>query len=112
MPLIEIFFKAGSKMTVEIKNRENKMNKVKNVILGVFLTVGVIGFANASTDDYSNVKFDDYSYGMNLDVKKVLSMSQKAGNCETVPAKMVYENSKGEIKGLTYQVLSEGCDDH
>ena len=86
------------------------MNKVKNIVFGVCLMVSGLGIANAATDDYSSVKFEKYDYGMNLDVKKVLSMSQQSGHCETVPAKMVYENSKGEVKGLSYMVLSEGCD--
>lgn len=90
-------------------------SKVKKEVSGIVLAafVGIFGVSSAQAEqkvDLSQVKYQEYKYGMNLDVKNVISMSQKKGNCEVVPAKMVYQDSQGNIKGIKYEVLSEGCD--
>jgi hypothetical protein len=56
---------------------------------------------------------ESYKYGDTLDISKVISMSQLPdNNCEVVPAKMVYLDSKGIQHTMEYQVLSNGCPDN
>lgn len=74
-------------------------------------SVGFVGFANAGTQkiDPASIKYEEYNYSMHLDIKKVISMSNLGDSCTVVPATMVYENSKGEIKGLKYEAMGNGC---
>lgn len=101
-----------SNLIIRIEDKiMTKINKeVSGLVLAAF--VGIFGVSNAQAQDVdlSKVKYQEYQYGMNLDVKNVISMSEKKGDCEVVPAKMVYQDSQGNIKGVKYEVLSEGCD--
>lgn len=93
---------------------DNIMNIKKNVSSVIFASlVGLFFAANASAavqdSDLSKVNFQDYKYGMKLDVKKVISIKEGKGNCEVVTDKMIYQDSEGHVKGVAYQVLSGGC---
>lgn len=50
----------------------------------------------------------EYTYGMKLDIAKVIRRSPDLGACKVVPQLMTYEDSKGVLTTLKYQVLS-GC---
>jgi hypothetical protein len=52
---------------------------------------------------------EDYTYSTHLDIAKVLSMSTIPEVCEVVPAKMEYEDSKGQRHILNYHVMGNGC---
>lgn len=52
---------------------------------------------------------EEYTYSMNLDIAKVISMSEVPNVCEVVPAKMVYDDSKGQRHILRYSVMGNGC---
>ncbi|WP_077045953.1 DUF2790 domain-containing protein [Pseudomonas sp. KK4] len=52
---------------------------------------------------------EEYTYSMNLDIAKVVSMSEVPNVCEVVPAKMEYEDSKGQRHILRYSVMGNGC---
>lgn len=52
---------------------------------------------------------EDYTYSTHLDVAKVVSMSNIPEVCEVVPAKMEYQDSKGQLHILNYHVMGNGC---
>ncbi|MFC6337536.1 DUF2790 domain-containing protein [Pseudomonas sp. CCM 7891] len=52
---------------------------------------------------------EEYTYSTELDIAKVLSMSSIPEVCEVVPARMEYEDSKGQRHILNYKVMGNGC---
>lgn len=48
-----------------------------------------------------------YTYGMQLDVAKVVSVVKPQVACAVVPAAMTYEDSKGQLNTLTYTVAGD-----
>lgn len=46
-----------------------------------------------------------YQYGMNLDVKEVVSISSTPDSCKVEPATMVYRDHNGEANTLSYEVM-------
>lgn len=52
---------------------------------------------------------EEYTYSSNLDIAKVVSMSEVPNVCEVVPARMEYEDSKGQRHILKYTVMGNGC---
>ncbi|AZC25023.1 MULTISPECIES: DUF2790 domain-containing protein [Pseudomonas] len=55
------------------------------------------------------VPVEEYSYSTDLDIAKVISMSEVPEVCEVVPARMEYEDSKGQRHILQYRVMGNGC---
>ena len=52
----------------------------------------------------------DYRYGMHLDVRKVLEITEpKTDLCQVVKATMIYLNSAGQEQAVRYRKLSERC---
>jgi hypothetical protein len=52
---------------------------------------------------------EEYTYSSDLDIVKVVSMSEIPNVCEVVPARMEYEDSKGQRHILNYSVMGKGC---
>lgn len=52
---------------------------------------------------------EEYTYSTDLDVAKVISMSEIPNVCEVVPAKMEYDDSKGQRHILRYSIMGTGC---
>ncbi|MBI3908024.1 MAG: DUF2790 domain-containing protein [Pseudomonas fluorescens] len=52
---------------------------------------------------------EEYTYSSDLDIAKVVSMSEIPNVCEVVPARMEYEDSKGQRHILQYNVMGNGC---
>ena len=52
---------------------------------------------------------EEYTYSMNLDIAKVISMSEAPTVCEVVPMKMEYEDSNGQRHILRYSAMGNGC---
>ena len=52
---------------------------------------------------------EHYSYSSELDIAKVISMTEVPNVCEVVPAQMVYEDSHGMQHTLEYRVMGNGC---
>lgn len=46
-----------------------------------------------------------YSYGMNLDIAKVVNISPPIRSCNAVPSRMTYWDSAGKLNTLEYQVM-------
>ncbi|MEE1923794.1 DUF2790 domain-containing protein [Pseudomonas sp. 148P] len=52
---------------------------------------------------------EQYSYGADLDIAKVISLSKVPNVCEVVPATMVYEDHQGQRHTVEYRVMGDGC---
>ena len=52
---------------------------------------------------------EEYTYSTHLDIAKVISMSDIPNVCKVVPAKMEYDDSKGQRHILRYSVMGNGC---
>ncbi|WP_028628387.1 MULTISPECIES: DUF2790 domain-containing protein [Pseudomonas] len=50
-----------------------------------------------------------YKYGMNLDIAKVVSVTPSSSACGVGPARMTYEDSRGELHTIEYRVQGFGC---
>lgn len=55
------------------------------------------------------VPVEEYTYSTDLDIAKVISMSEVPEVCEVVPARMEYEDSHGQRHILKYRVMGNGC---
>ncbi|KAF0865258.1 DUF2790 domain-containing protein [Pseudomonas sp. LD120] len=55
------------------------------------------------------VPVEEYTYSTDLDIAKVISMSEVPNVCEVVPARMEYEDSHGQRHILQYRVMGNGC---
>lgn len=72
--------------------------------------VAVSSFALADqAQDAAKPAVEQYTYGTNLDIAKVISLSKVANVCEVVPATMVYEDHKGQRHTVEYRVMGDGC---
>lgn len=62
--------------------------------------------------DTSNIEFIEYTYDMELDIKKVVSTTDISDECGVVTVKMAYFNNSDELKGISYRALGGGCIDN
>lgn len=84
--------------------------------LKIALLVALTGVAaQAFSDDTpaptaaSQIPVESYQYGMQLDIQKIITVSEIANECAPVPAQMTYEDSQGKRHILQYQVMGTGC---
>ncbi|RON44201.1 hypothetical protein BK666_17730 [Pseudomonas frederiksbergensis] len=75
-------------------------------ILFALIGIGAPAFADDAT---SNTPVESYSYGMKLDIQKVISISDTADQCGPVPTQMTYEDSQGQRHVLEYSIMGTGC---
>ena len=73
--------------------------------LSSLCTVALAGQPLADND----IQVEQYSYSQDLDIAKVISMGEVPNVCEGVPARMMYEDSKGHRHILEYRVMGNGC---
>jgi septum formation inhibitor MinC len=75
------------------------------LVLGSLCGAAMAGEAK----DAEQIPVEQYSYSQHLDIARVLSMSEVPNVCEVVPARMTYEDSKGQKHILEYRVMGNGC---
>jgi hypothetical protein len=51
----------------------------------------------------------EYQYGMRLDIQKAVFVGSNGSGCGVQPAKMVYEDSAGNVKAISYRALGLYC---
>ncbi len=81
--------------------------------LALLALAGMPAFALAAEPVESAVAgepiVEQYHYGMELDIAKVLSRSEVPDVCGVVPAYMTYEDHQGKVHRLEYVVFGQGC---
>lgn len=75
------------------------------LVLGSLCGAAMAGEAK----DAEQIPVEQYSYSQHLDIARVISMSEVPNVCEVVPARMTYEDSKGQKHVLEYRVMGNGC---
>ena len=50
-----------------------------------------------------------YTYGMPLDIERVITIEEPADVCGVVTARMTYEDSHGQLRVLDYRKWSTAC---
>ncbi|UQB78768.1 DUF2790 domain-containing protein [Pseudomonas shirazica] len=75
------------------------------LVLGSLCSAAMAGEAK----DAEQIPVEQYSYSQHLDIARVISMSEVPNVCEVVPARMTYEDSKGQKHILEYRVMGNGC---
>lgn len=75
------------------------------LVLGSLCGAAMAGEANVA----EQIPVEQYSYSQHLDIARVISMSEVPNVCEVVPARMTYEDSKGQTHILEYRVMGNGC---
>lgn len=75
------------------------------LVLGSLCGAAMAGEAK----DAEQIPVEQYSYSQHLDIARVISMSEVPNVCEVVPARMTYEDSKGQKRILEYRVMGNGC---
>jgi hypothetical protein len=76
--------------------------------LGSFSAAAFAG-GSESTDAATQTPIETYSYATDLDVQKVITISETPDQCGPVPVQMTYEDSHGQRHILQYQVMGTGC---
>ena len=75
------------------------------LVLGSLCGAAMAGEAK----DAEQIPVEQYSYSQHLDIARVISMSEVPNVCEVVPARMTYEDSRGQKHILEYRVMGNGC---
>lgn len=76
------------------------MNKsVIFVALSALATTSVFAESEIRDEPLDHVR---YHYGMDLDVKRVISLTSAKGNLGVAPATLVYEDSQGHVKAIDF----------
>ncbi|WP_213879787.1 DUF2790 domain-containing protein [Pseudomonas sp. dw_358] len=79
------------------------------VVLALSSVCGVALAAGDTTDTTPPVNPQQYTYGMKLDIARVISTTQVPNECGVVPMQMAYEDSAGQRHVLAYSVMGNGC---
>ncbi|NMY39533.1 MULTISPECIES: DUF2790 domain-containing protein [Pseudomonas] len=84
---------------------------MKALLVLALSSVCLTAMADTSNTPVSNPQpaVEHYSYSSELDIAKVISMTEVPNVCEVVPAQMVYEDSHGMQHTLEYRVMGNGC---
>ncbi|MBD1589711.1 DUF2790 domain-containing protein [Pseudomonas typographi] len=84
---------------------------MKNFI--ALLLAAYCGFASAAqntpAEEAAAAPVQQYAYGQQLDIARVLEMSGIPDVCNVVPARMTYLDHQGQVHVLEYQVMGTGC---
>ena len=57
----------------------------------------------------SNPEIVHYKYGMDLDIHKIVSMTQANIDCAVAPSRMTFEDSAGKLNTVEYRVMGTNC---
>jgi hypothetical protein len=91
---------------------DETVNPMKKIAIVLALScIAAQAFAEESQAKIAASKppIETYTYGSNLDIKKVISVSDVGPECGPVSAQMTYEDSQGQRHVMQYQVLGSGC---
>jgi hypothetical protein len=87
---------------------------MKSLKIAMFLALAGVA-AQAFSDESpantaaSQIPVETYSYGMKLDIQKIITVTDTGDECAPVPKQMTYEDSQGQRHILQYQVMGTGC---
>lgn len=86
---------------------------MKYVLFAALSLASLMASANDQISAAEQPVVDQYAYGQNLDIKKVVNIDAAESDlCEPVVASMVYLDSQGVEHELHYERMSETCSAH
>lgn len=90
------------------------VNTMKTASIAMIFALGTLSAAafaggSESTEATGNSPVETYTYATDLDVQKVITISEIPNQCGPVPVQMTYEDSHGQRHVLQYQVMGTGC---
>lgn len=65
--------------------------------------------AEQPAKDGQQANVEQYEYGMQLDVARVIQPAEVPNTCGVEPVQMVYEDHQGNRHTLEYLVVGSGC---
>lgn len=79
----------------------------------ILALAGMSSFALATEANTASTEpvVQQYDYSINLDIKRVISLSALPNVCEVVPATMTYEDHQGQVHIIEYRAMGQGCSD-
>lgn len=75
------------------------------------LTPFVFAAEQADTTARGEPPVEVYTYGMEVDVARVIATTDVSQICGVTPSIMTYEDHQGRVHRLEYRVLGGGCTD-
>jgi hypothetical protein len=95
-----------------LSNDEGTTNMKAALLVMALCGFSAFAMADENTNQAAtqNIPVEQYTYGTHLDIAKVISMTEIPDVCHVVPARMVYQDSKGVEHILQYQVMGNGCE--
>lgn len=84
---------------------------MKASVLMLLMCVSAVSMADENVESTAQQQpsVEQYTYSMNLDVAKVLSVSQVSSGCEAAPVQMDYLDSAGQQHIVQYLEMGSGC---
>ncbi|HKS14261.1 MAG TPA: DUF2790 domain-containing protein [Pseudomonas sp.] len=82
---------------------------MKPLLMLALLGLSSLALADEPPPAGNQPAVQQYDYSVNLDIKRVISLSTLPNVCEVVPATMTYEDHQGQIHVLEYRAMGEGC---
>lgn len=76
--------------------------KIAAAVTAVLSSLAPTVFAAESRDPGTGLPVEEYHYGMQVDVKKVLYRTDNSSRAGVVPVVMVYEDSQGDVHKMRY----------
>ncbi|ARS49280.1 DUF2790 domain-containing protein [Ectopseudomonas hydrolytica] len=75
-----------------------------------YLLAAAFSLGGLAVQAAESVPVEQYHYGMQLDVRKVLALHEESSSgCRVVSARMDYLDSMGHKRSLEYRKLSSTC---
>lgn len=96
-----------------ITSSDNERPHMKTIAIA-FVALLPFTVAMAENRATHNSSDNQYRYGMNLNIARVISITDTAKTCGLVPVTMNYEDDQGERHSLRYNQLNAGpgCPDN
>ena len=80
----------------------------KTLSAACLLTLLSAGAVPAMAEE--NIASQTYTYGTQLDIDRVISVTEDSSStCGVVSARMIYLDSMGDKRALTYSKLADNC---
>lgn len=77
--------------------------------LAGYACVSLAGELPVSSNGQEQADIETYSYGMEMDVARVISISSDNHECTVGPAWITFEDHQGQRHTVEYRQMGDGC---
>ena len=82
---------------------------MKSLISALTLSLVATGALAGTMDPPAQPPVTQYTYGMHLDIARIVEMTDLSTFCGIMPARMTYEDSRMQRNTIEYLVWGTGC---